>query len=57
LGELSQGVLDVLLGELVIVVTAADEFAAGRSEVVAMPAQGCLGQTLVQRCSRNGMST
>jgi len=48
-GELSQGVIDVLLGKFVVVVTAADEFAAERPEVVAMPAQGCLGQTLVQQ--------
>jgi len=46
---LSQGVLDVLLGKLVVVVTASDEFAAGRPVVVAMPAEGCLGQTLFQQ--------
>jgi len=41
-GELSQGVLDVRFGEFVVVVTAADEFAAQRPEVVAMPAQVAL---------------
>jgi len=46
-GELSQGVIDVLLCKFVVVVTAADEFAAQRPEVVAMPAQRCLGQMLV----------
>ena len=38
-GELSQGVIDVRLGKFVVV-TAADEFAAERPEVVAMPVQG-----------------
>ena len=49
LGEFSQGVLDVLLGEHIVVVTVEDEFAAERPELVAMPAEGCLGQTLVRQ--------
>jgi len=48
-GRCAQGVPDVLLGKFVVVVTTVDEFAAQHSEVVAMPAQGCLGQNLVQQ--------
>jgi len=51
LRELSQGVLDVFLGQLVVV-TAPDQFAAERPEVVAMPADGCLGQALVQQMEK-----
>ena len=44
-----QGVFDVPSGERIVVVTAADDLAAERLEVVAMPAHGGLGQTLIQQ--------
>ena len=47
--EFAQGVLGRVLGERIVAVTAPDEFAAERAEVVAMPADGGLGQTLVQQ--------
>ena len=43
-GELSQGVLAGLFGELVVVVTAANQLAAERPEVVAMPAKVALAR-------------
>ena len=47
--ELSKDVFDVQPCQLIVVVTAPDELAAKRPEVVAMPAYGGLGQALVQQ--------
>ena len=47
--ELSKGVFDVQPCQLIVVVTAPDQLAAKRPEVVAMPAYGGLGQAQVEQ--------
>ena len=42
----------MLLGELIVVVTTADEFTVERPEVLALPPAGCLWQTLVQQMDK-----
>ena len=47
--ELSQGMLDVLAGERIVVVATPNELATEQPEVVAMSAHGGLGQTRIQQ--------